>query len=88
MTHLGQIVLQVGVWVNGPLSFPTLSPSLFMALDTCIRHKGQLELLLELLEREQVSERERDKERREKKKKGVGVFLTSATKKQSNTNGP
>jgi len=52
VTHLGQIVLQVGVWVNGPLSFPTLSPSPFMALDTCIRHKGQLELLLELLERE------------------------------------
>jgi len=55
VTHLGQIVLQVGVWVNGPLSFPTLSPSPFMALDTCIRHKGQLELLLELLERERVS---------------------------------
>jgi len=75
--------------VNGPLSSPNLSPGPFMALDTCIRHKGQLELLLELLERERTSEREREREReRREKKKGVGVFLTSATKKQSNTNGP
>lgn len=65
MTHLGQIVLQVGIWVNGPLSSPNLSLSPFMALDTCIRHKGQLELLLELLERERASLREREKQREE-----------------------
>lgn len=69
--------------MNGPLSSPNLSLSPFMAQDTCIRHKGQLELLLELLERERARERGKRRE-----KKGVGVFLTSATKKQSNTNGP
>lgn len=77
-----RLLLQVGVWVNGPLSQPELE-SIHGPGHLHQAQRPSWAFVGELLER--VGKREQGKG--ERRRRGLGAFLTSATKKQSNTNG-